>query len=106
MLLTLVEAAEKLRTTPGAARGVLDRLKVKPFNLGRGRGLGLRWKSEEIDAALERSREPRQRPKPAPRVAAQLRIGAGKLRQGRPLHNSASSHTFQFGHDTTVRAPL
>lgn len=67
-LLTLSEAAEKLRTTPGAARGVLDRLKVKPFNLGRGRGLGLRWKSEEIDAALERSREPKQKPKPAPRV--------------------------------------
>ena len=45
--MTLIEAAQKLRTTPGAARGVLDRLKVKPFNLGRGRGLGLRWKSEE-----------------------------------------------------------
>lgn len=29
MLLTLSEAAQKLRTTPGAARGVLDRLKVK-----------------------------------------------------------------------------
>ena len=58
MLLTITEAATKLITTPGAARGVLDRLKVKPFNLGRGRGLGLRWKSEEIDAALELSREP------------------------------------------------
>lgn len=63
MLLTITEAAEKLRTTPGAARGVLDRLNVKPFNLGRGRGLGLRWKSEEIDAALELSREPRKKPK-------------------------------------------
>ena len=51
MLLTIIEAAEKLRTTPGAARGVLDRLKAKPFNLGPGRGLGLRWDSYEIDDA-------------------------------------------------------
>lgn len=50
MLLTIIEAAEKLRTTPGAARRVLDRLKVKPFNLGPGRGLGLRWDSYEIDS--------------------------------------------------------
>jgi hypothetical protein len=63
-LLTITEAAEKLRTTKGAARGVLDRLKVKPFNLGPGRGLGLRWDSYEVDEALSRSREPRQKPAP------------------------------------------
>ena len=65
-LLTITEAAEKLRTTKGAARGVLDRLKVKPFNLGPGRGLGLRWDSNEIDEALKRGREPIQKPKKAP----------------------------------------
>ena len=64
MLLTITEAAEKLRTTPGAARGVLDRLKVKPFNLGPGRGLGLRWDSYEIDEALNRSRETKPKPQP------------------------------------------
>jgi len=65
-LLTLTEVGQLLKTTPGAARGVLDRLKVKPFNLGPGRGLGLRWYRHEILEALERSREPRQKPKKAP----------------------------------------
>lgn len=63
-LLTITEVGQLLKTTPGAARGVLDRLKVKPFNLGPGRGLGLRWYRHEILEALERQREPRQKPQP------------------------------------------
>lgn len=35
-LLTITEVGQLLKTTPGAARNVLDRLKVKPFNLGPG----------------------------------------------------------------------
>lgn len=66
MLLTITEAADLLRTTPGAARGVLDRLSVKPINLGRGRGLGLRWYRHEIVAALDAGRAPRQKPRKAP----------------------------------------
>lgn len=58
MLLTTTEAAELLRTTPTAARGVLDRLRVKPVNLGHGRGLGLRWYKSEILDALDNSRKP------------------------------------------------
>ena len=65
MLLTITEAADMLRTTPGAARGVLERLAVKPINLGRGRGLGLRWYRSEIVAALDAGRAPRQKPKRA-----------------------------------------
>jgi len=63
-LLTIAEVGQLLKTTPSAARGVLDRLKVKPFNLGPGRGLGLRWYRHEILEALERQREPRPKPKP------------------------------------------
>lgn len=61
-LLTIIEVGKFLKTTPGAARGVLERLKVKPVNLGRGRGLGLRWYRHEIDEALKRSREPVPKP--------------------------------------------
>ena len=59
MLMTITEAADLLRTTPGAARGVLERMAVKPVNLGRGRGLGLRWYRHEILAALDNGRTPR-----------------------------------------------
>ena len=64
MLLNIDDVAAELRTTPGAARGVLERLRVKPINLGRGRGLGLRWYRHEIDEALDNSRL--DKPKPAP----------------------------------------
>lgn len=60
MLVNIAEAAEMLRTTPGAARGVLERLRVKPVNLGHGRGLGLRWYRHEIDEALFLSRDPKK----------------------------------------------
>lgn len=62
MLMTIAEAADLLRTTPGAARGVLERLAVKPVNLGNGRGLGLRWYRHEIVAALDSGRAPRKKP--------------------------------------------
>lgn len=65
-LLNLKAAAELLGTTPGAARGVLERLGVVPYDLGRGRGLGLRWHPQEVLEALERSRRPRQAPAPRP----------------------------------------
>jgi len=70
-LLNLKDVAELLGTTPGAARGVLERLGVVPYDLGRGRGLGLRWHPQEIIEALERSRRPRQAPgsKPARKAA-------------------------------------
>lgn len=66
MLMTIDEAAELLRTTPGAARGTLERLKLRPVNLGRGRGLGLRWYRQEILDALEESRTPKKKRKPLP----------------------------------------
>ncbi|MGE4296808.1 MAG: hypothetical protein AB7E47_02165 [Desulfovibrionaceae bacterium] len=66
MLLTTAEAAELLRTSPGAARNVLDRLCVRPVNLGRGRGLGLRWYRHEIEEALEQSRTPKAKRKTVP----------------------------------------
>lgn len=69
MLLTITEAATLLRTTPGAARGVLDRLRVKPINLGRGRGLGLRWYKHEIDEALLSSRTEKRKLPPVPRAS-------------------------------------
>lgn len=62
MLLTTAEVATLLRTTPTAARGVLERLRVKPVSLGSGRGLGLRWYRHEIDEALALSREPKKTP--------------------------------------------
>ncbi|MDY0274762.1 MAG: hypothetical protein RBR42_04890 [Desulfomicrobium sp.] len=62
MLMTIKEAADLLRTTPGAARGVLERLSVRPINLGTGRGLGLRWYKHEIVAALDDGRKPRKKP--------------------------------------------
>lgn len=65
MLLTTAEVAELLRTTPGAARNVLDRLRVRPVNLGRGRGLGLRWYRHEVEEALESTRKPKPKRKPA-----------------------------------------
>lgn len=68
MLLTIIEAAALLRTTPGAARGVLERLRVKPINLGSGRGLGLRWYRHEIDEALLASRTEKRKRPPVPRA--------------------------------------
>ena len=59
MIVTIDEVATMLRTTPGAARGVLDRLNVKPINLGPGRGLGLRWFDDEILTALDAQRKPK-----------------------------------------------
>lgn len=67
MLLKISEVADLLRTTPGAARGVLKRLNVTPIDLGRGRGLGLRWKSDDILEALEKTKPvPNTRAKPRP----------------------------------------
>jgi hypothetical protein len=63
VLLTTAEAAELLRTTTGAARGVLERLLVKPVNLGLGRGLGLRWYRHEILEALDAKRQPKTKRK-------------------------------------------
>lgn len=65
MLLTTNEVADLLKTTPGAARNVLDRLKVQPVNLGRGRGLGLRWYKSEVMEALEGTRKPKRKRKTA-----------------------------------------
>lgn len=65
MLLTTNEVADLLKTTPGAARNVLDRLQVQPVNLGRGRGLGLRWYKSEVMEALEGTRKTQRKRKPS-----------------------------------------
>lgn len=44
LLLKADELAEKLRLpSPKAAKSLMARWGVQPYDLGRGRGMGLRW---------------------------------------------------------------
>lgn len=74
-LLDIKAIAGLLSTTPGAARGVLERLGVVPIDLGRGRGLGLRWHLQEVLEALEKSRRPRQATRSPRRQEENLILG-------------------------------
>lgn len=51
-LLTVSNVAAMLATTPGAARTWLARNGVSLIQLGRGRGLGARYRKEEVEAAI------------------------------------------------------
>jgi len=56
-LLTTAEAAAHLRLKkPSTAKRKLLALGVRPISLGRGRGLGDRWRPQEIEEALDRTR--------------------------------------------------
>jgi hypothetical protein len=53
-LLTTKEVADRISSSPRATQRLLLRLKVRPYPLGRGKGLGLRWDWFEVSEALER----------------------------------------------------
>lgn len=51
-LLKVAEVAQMLAVSPGAARSWLTRKGVSIIQLGRGRGLGTRYRREEVEAAI------------------------------------------------------
>lgn len=51
-LLKVSEVAQMLAVSPGAARSWLTRKGVSIIQLGRGRGLGTRYRREEVEAAI------------------------------------------------------
>ena len=63
-LMRIADVAAYLSTTPGAARKWLDRNKVPVVDLGRGRGLGLRWRLVHIEEVVRiiSQGEPVQKP--------------------------------------------
>ena len=73
-ILTLAELAERLKLSQKVARKRMDDLKVLPYFLGRGRGVGTRWVWSEVLAALESTRSKakrpqiKRRPKPEPNI--------------------------------------
>lgn len=55
-LLRIYDVAEVLQTNVRVARRWLEEFGVRPIDLGRGRGLGLRWQASDIQEALNRAR--------------------------------------------------
>lgn len=54
--LKISEVADVLNVTPGLARNLLREWGVEPCaDYGRGRGRGLRWSPEDIEAAADRT---------------------------------------------------
>lgn len=51
-LLKVSDVAQILAVSPGAARSWLTRKGVSVIQLGRGRGLGTRYRREEVEAAI------------------------------------------------------
>ena len=64
-LLRIADVAAYLSTTPGAARNWLERHKVPSVDLGRGRGLGLRWRSLHVEEAVRAIEEKAAPSRPA-----------------------------------------
>lgn len=63
-LMRITDVAEYLRTTPGAARNWLARHSVPVIDLGRGRGLGLRWKAIHVQDAVHASMQEKKSGEP------------------------------------------
>lgn len=69
-LLRISDVAAYLSTTPGAARNWLERNKVPFVDLGRGRGLGLRWRAIHVEEAVRAAsqetaeKQPAKKPRP------------------------------------------
>lgn len=72
-LMRITDVAAYLSTTPGAARNWLRRMGVPDIDLGRGRGLGLRWSPLDVESALLKMRES-AKPKPKPKLPTQRLI--------------------------------
>jgi hypothetical protein len=72
-LLTKLQIAERLGTTPALAARLLSEQGVSPIDFGRGRGRGLRWYSAAVDAALLRLHEESQKPQPKKRPRLPMR---------------------------------
>ena len=58
----ITDVAKWANLTPGRARSLLATLGVRPFDLGPGRGLGLRWMSTEVVDAFEKLRQGKYEP--------------------------------------------
>lgn len=75
-LMRIIDVAAYLSTTPGAARNWLRRMGVPGIDLGRGRGLGLRWSPLDIEEALLRMRAgPKPKAKPPKLPKQRLIVG-------------------------------
>lgn len=52
-LLKITQVAERLGTTAGVARNILEDNGLKAVDLGKGRGRGLRWSERAVDGLVE-----------------------------------------------------
>jgi hypothetical protein len=87
-LLTKLQIAERLGTTPALAARLLSEHGVSPIDFGRGRGRGLRWYSAAVDAALLRLHEESQKQQPRERpLRPRLPLRKTGLVQGRNIND-------------------